>query len=128
MANIVFKTDEVERNLGNFERQIRGTTNKAINKAADEILRLSQAEVPHDTGALQNSGHVEPVDSETVAVGYNKEYAAFQHEGRRRDGSHVVLHYQKGRKGKYLEDPIKNNLQKLRDIIGSTLQISVGLE
>lgn len=125
---IIFKTNEVDQELNFLERQIAGTTPRALNKAADEVLRLSQKEVPHDTGMLQNSGAVEPIDENTVAVGYNKEYAAYQHEGRRADGSRPIMKYGKGRKGKYLEDPIKNNLATLQNIIGSTLQIGVGLE
>jgi len=75
---------------------------QAIKDIATEILRLSQFEVPHDTGALQNSGHVEDNGAEQV-VGYNKVYAARLHEN-------PQYHFQKGRKGKYLEDPIKNNV------------------
>jgi hypothetical protein len=75
---------------------------KAVNEIADEVLRLSQREVPHDKGLLQNSGHVEPQEDEAI-VGYNKVYAARLHE-------HPEYRFQKGRKGKYLEDPIKHNL------------------
>lgn len=125
---IVFKTEDFDRQIGALEKQVVGTTPKSINNAADEVLRLSQKEVPHDKGLLQNSGVVEPIDDNTVAVGYNKEYAAYQHEGRRADGSRVIMKHQKGRKGKYLEDPIKNNLETLQNIIGNTLKISVGVE
>lgn len=78
---------------------------KANNNVADEILRLSQFEVPHDTGLLQNSGHTES-EGDGAIVGYNKVYAARMHE-------HPEYHFQKGRKGKYLEDPIKNNMSHL---------------
>lgn len=72
-----------------------------------ELLRLSQKEVPHDVGTLQNSGHIEPgflegVDDEVI-VGYNTVYAARLHEN-------PQYHFKNGRKGKYLEDPLKTNL------------------
>lgn len=70
-----------------------------------EIMRLSQGQVPHDKGTLQNSGNVEPV-GEDVVIGYHTPYAARLHE-------HPEYHFQKGRKGKYLEDPIKDNMEKL---------------
>lgn len=70
-----------------------------------EIMRLSQMEVPHDKGTLQNSGTVDEV-GEDVVVGYHTPYAARLHE-------HPEYRYQKGRKGKYLEDPIKRNEQIL---------------
>ncbi len=67
----------------------------------NEIMRLSQAEVPHDKGSLQNSGAVEEIGDDIV-VGYHEPYAARLHE-------HPEYRFQKGRKGKYLEDPIKRN-------------------
>ena len=75
---------------------------RGVNDVASEILRLGEREVPHDIGLLQNSGHVEPAKNDEVIVGYNKVYAARLHE-------HPEYRFQKGRKGKYLEDPIKNN-------------------
>ncbi len=67
----------------------------------NEIMRLSQAEVPHDKGSLQNSGTVEE-SGDDVIVGYHTPYAARLHE-------HPEYRFQKGRKGKYLEDPINRN-------------------
>lgn len=75
---------------------------KAVRNIASEILRLSQFEVPHNIGTLQNSGFIKDGFEESI-VGYNTEYAARLHE-------HPEYRFQKGRKGKYLEDPIKNNM------------------
>lgn len=75
---------------------------QALQMMAEEALRLSQREVPHDTGQLQNSGHVE-MQGNGAVVGYNKVYAAHLHEN-------PQFRFKGGRKGKYLEDPIKNNL------------------
>lgn len=70
-----------------------------------EIMRLSQMEVPHDKGTLQNSGNVEQIGDDVV-VGYHMPYAARLHE-------HPEYKFQKGRKGKYLEDPIVRNTSVL---------------
>lgn len=78
-----------------------------------EVLRLGEKEVPHDKGPLQTSGTVEP-SKDDVVVGYNKEYAARLHE-------HPEYKFQKGRKAKYLEDPIINNIKLLREVIGKAL-------
>lgn len=86
----------------------------AQGEAADELLRLSQAEVPHDVGTLQNSGHTEE-DGDDILVGYGgaaAPYAARLHE-------HPEYRFQKGRKGKFLEDPLIKNLKVLRDHIES---------
>lgn len=66
-----------------------------------EVLRLSMFEVPHDKGSLQNSGAVDLFGGDVV-VGFHMPYAARLHE-------HPEYHFQKGRKGKYLEDPIRRN-------------------
>jgi len=82
----------------------------ALKKIANEVLRLSTMEVPHDTGALETSGHTESGSSEFERlVGYNKVYAARLHEN-------PQYSFQGGRKGKYLEDPIKHNLKAFREI------------
>lgn len=70
-----------------------------------EIMRLSQMEVPHDKGTLQNSGTVEVIDG-AIVVGYHTPYAARLHE-------HPEYKFKKGRKGKYLSDPIVRNLAVL---------------
>jgi len=70
-----------------------------------EIMRLSQKEVPHDKGTLQNSGAVEEISGDVV-VGYHTPYAARLHE-------HPEYRFKKGRKAKFLTDPIERNAAAL---------------
>lgn len=79
-----------------------------------EVLRLSSFEVPHDQGLLQSSASVEP-EEEGAIVGYNKVYAARLHE-------HPEYRFQKGRKGKFLEDPIKNNMKALGGVFTQNMK------
>jgi hypothetical protein len=88
---------------------------QGINDVASEVLRLGTFEVPHDKGILQGSGHVEPSTESQVIVGYNTVYAARLHE-------HPEYRFQKGRKGKYLEDPIKNNLSLFKNYIADAIK------
>jgi hypothetical protein len=97
--------NQVMMNLSRLEEAIDKGVPKQVLDIAFETLRLSQAEVPHDEGTLQNSGTVEEVRGEVV-VGYHTKYAARLHE-------HPEYRFQKGRKGKYLEDPIIRNEQAL---------------
>lgn len=85
----------------------------ALRKVGNEVLRLSEIEVPFKTGHLQNTGSVHEGDDEVI-VGYNTQYAAYVHEGKRADGTHVIKNYSNGRKGHYLRDPIQHNLQVFR--------------
>lgn len=87
---------------------------KALEDTANEVLRLTQFEVPHDEGTLQNSGVVEEINSDIV-LGYHTPYAARLHE-------HPEYHFQKGRKGKYIEDPINRNKTALNIKFGRSLQ------
>lgn len=92
---------QVMTNLAALQMTIDNSIPKQLFDVALEGLRLSQLEVPHDEGTLQNSGTVEEVNGEVV-LGYHMKYAARLHE-------HPEYRFQKGRKGKYLEDPLQRN-------------------
>jgi len=93
-------------NLKGLQQSLDGGVDKAAMDVGFEVLRLSQLEVPHDEGTLQNSGTVEEVSGDVI-IGYHSKYAARLHE-------HPEYRFQKGRKGKYLEDPVQNNLDVFR--------------
>lgn len=112
---IEWKDDNLQVVYSKIGGGIDGISMQAAKDMADTLLILSRYEVPHDEGTLQSSGHTEP-DVDGWLTVYNTVYAAFQHEGRRKDGSHIIRHYQKGRKGKYLEDPLKQNTTKWQEI------------
>lgn len=80
----------------------------------DTLLNLSNKEVPHDEGILASTGVVTPV-GEDVEVGYHTAYAARLHE-------HPEYRFQKGRKGKYLEDPLKMNLPKWLEVYAKEME------
>ena len=113
-VSITVDAKEVSRKLGELAMKSKDAALKASGSVADEILRLSQSEVPHDVGLLQSSGHVEP-ETDGHIVGYNKVYAARLHE-------HPEYNFQKGRKGKYLEDPIKENMQIFLEFVGNEME------
>lgn len=96
-------------------KKLEGAMQKTIKQQAaqavgDELLRLSQFEVPLEIGTLANTG-VSEQDGDEQIVGYNTPYAAKLHEN-------PQFNFQNGRKGKYLEQPIKENLSALNQIFG----------
>lgn len=103
MADITFDAKDLEKGLERAQEKMKEVAKRALSIVTDEVMRLSTREVPHDTGALQNTLGREPEGEDGYIVGYNKVYAARLHE-------HPEYHFQKGRKGKYLSDPIQNNL------------------
>ncbi len=72
---------------------------KGVRDVAQALLDESKKQVPLDTGALQRSG---AVDSEglTATISYDTPYAVRWHEN---DAC-----FQRGRKKKYLEDPVND--------------------
>lgn len=110
---IDFDTSELEAGLSRLEKTMDSAQRRAVKDVATEILRLSQFEVPHDIGTLQTSGHVEDEGDDSI-VGYNTVYASRLHE-------HPEYRFQKGRKGKYLENPIKMNLAVFRSHFESAI-------
>jgi hypothetical protein len=125
MNNVEFDASDFEAHVLIFQDKIKARILKGVNDVATEIMRLSQMEVPIDVGSLQNSGVVidaTDLEAPEATVGYNKVYAAYQHEGHRQDGSYQVTHYTNPRsKSKYLEDPIRVNLAHFLDVIAGGL-------
>ena len=97
---IVVEVDGVWENDG-LGDVVRTTLENALGEIAEELKIASQAEVPVDTGALQESAFVEKIENWegnlVLVVGYAMEYAVEQHET-------LFYHHPQG-KAKYLEDP-----------------------
>lgn len=83
-------------------KRLPSAQTQAVHDIASDILRRSGSTVPHDKGLLQNSGNVVDEPEQSI-VGYNKTYASRLHE-------HPEYSFQKGRRGKWLELTIKENL------------------
>lgn len=104
MFSVTIDTSEFMGVLDKILAKVDSIDMKSLEKMGDELLRVSNHEVPHDEGILSGSGSVDPdAGNGEVVVGYHTPYAARLHE-------HPEYRFQKGRKGKYLEDPLKKNL------------------
>jgi hypothetical protein len=89
-----------------FVRANEDAVDRALNRMAIDIERLSKEQVPHNKGPLKSSGSHRRYDRLIYHVFYRKEYALYQHEGG--DGKRVVRNYSKpGKKKHYLIDPAK---------------------
>lgn len=88
-------------------------TEKGIWSALDHLAAVSKEQVPLDTGMLKASCVVSVSDDgKQGAVSYDTPYAVVQHEN-------TWYNHQRGRKGKYLEDPANDNqvLDEMRQLI-----------
>ena len=130
MAQIIWNTADFFTRMGNIETKSTNAAKMAVEAVAEDVLTKSQNEVPLDQGELMRSGQTEhfPNYSQVSYGGMSVDYAIYQHEGQRRDGSHVVRnHTVKGRKTKFLEDPIKNNLPFYQKRFGQVFSMGITL-
>lgn len=123
-STITFKgIEKVVANLSLSSNKVRNAIKFALENAGGDLLKESVKIVPHDKGTLQDSGKVAPVekisaDQMQVSVGYNTPYAARMHE-------HPEYKFQQGRRGKYLEDPLKQNVNKYKNGIVKEVKASL---
>jgi len=103
--NIKFKgIEQLVTNFGIAGGRVERAVKFALEEAGGDLLKESVKIVPHDVGTLEGSGKVSKVQGSgnlmEIGVGYNTPYAARLHE-------HPEYRFQKGRRGKYLETPLK---------------------
>lgn len=110
-----FDTSDFDNKSASFLKKLEEQSKKGVEQIGDEVMRLSALEVPLDEGGLLESGSVQPQGDGTVIVGYNKVYAARLHEN-------PQYKFQNGRKGKYLEDPIRLNLDVFRNFFKEAIR------
>ena len=88
---------------------------RALGSMAMDIERLSKAQVPHDTGALQTSGRAKRVGFLKHKVEFIKRYAL------RWEFETPPRGFKKGRKSRYLRDPAKLIVSKGKEKIKSLI-------
>lgn len=87
----------VDNRIRFFNQMNEAGMELALARMRQDIFILSQFKVPKKDGTLQNSGQQKKVGRLHHQVSYGEngaeDYAAYQHRGRRMDGSHVVKNY-----------------------------------
>lgn len=86
---------------------------KATNEALNDLVHRAQDVTPVEEGTLKASIHTDgaEVSGDTVSGtvqtgGESSAYAAYQHEGMRADGSHVIVNRPGGGQSKFIEAPL----------------------
>lgn len=84
------------------QREVKEAKKRGLFKACDHLAAESKKQVPLDQATLKLSCKVSVSDDgNTGCVSYDTPYAIRQHE-------ELSYHHQRGRKAKYLEDPIND--------------------
>lgn len=108
----------ISQNLAEFQAKVTAGTERGLFVAAEHLLNESNARVPHDTGALQNSGTAKQEGLE-AAVGYDTPYAVEQHE--------VFYNHGNGREAKFLENAMNAERDQILALIKAAIQAETGI-
>ena len=110
--NVKWDTKEVEKNIFKLKVRMREKAKEAAYVGASVIGNESEKQCPYDTGYLKDSYDMVPMkfsmlgDNYGYTIGYGIRhrvpYARRLHE-------HPEYKFQRGKKGKFLEDPLKMN-------------------
>lgn len=85
-----------------IQRQVQSGGKRGTFAMLDHIASVSKDQVPLDMGPLKNSCVVDVAeDGLSGTISYDTPYVVVQHENRH-------FRHQRGRKAKYLEDPIND--------------------
>lgn len=104
-------------NKRNINRAIR----KALAKIGIEVRRKVMPKTPRDKGGLINSWKVESEDL-SIEMGFDIVYAMYQHQGRREDGSHIIVNRPAGGETYFLKNAMDENYKTIMDIFTETLK------
>ncbi len=106
----VFGIEQTIENIEQKKMEIEMRLPDLVYQAGQHLRSESVKEVPVDTGRLRASATVSPVKREGgrfyVEVGYGTDYAIYVHE-------RTELRHRVG-KAKFLEDPLKRNINLYR--------------
>jgi len=98
------------------KRIARAAAMKALHSGAEAVLSEAINETPILTGTLRRSGTVIDAPGEgAVYVSFSTPYAVKQHED-------LTLNHPRGGKAKYLEDPLKRNINKVKRLVELKVQ------
>lgn len=124
--------------FSDFDKEFKKLDKKMLTTYEDEALFNAATSLKFDadnidpttpigkTGDLRGSVAFEGKtkgQKKTINVVWKMPYAAYQHEGKREDGTHVVMNYtQSGSGSKYASKKLETRGKIYRDIMGMTIK------
>lgn len=97
---------------------LRSALERGLGVAAEHVLTVSNARVPHEEGTLERSGATSQ-DGYTVAISYDTPYAVRQHED-------LSYRHDDGRQAKYLESALNDEARTVGDIVAQAVRDAIG--
>ncbi|MBN0040245.1 hypothetical protein JN535_08720 [Cellulosimicrobium cellulans] len=109
-------TVQIEWFGGQAKQARKASTARGLGQAAEFVLGEARKEVPIEEAVLSRSGAASvDAEMETAAVSFDTAYAVIQHE-------RLDFRHDRGRKAKYLEDPVTNTREKQAQIIARAIE------
>lgn len=105
-----------------IKNTVTAACQKGVWSALDHLAAVSKEQVPLDHGPLKNSCYVGVSgDGTEGVVSYDTPYAVVQHEN-------MKYHHQRGRKAKYLEDPVndKGVQEEMKNLLARAFSEQMG--
>lgn len=105
------------------EGTLRGSGSAFVN---NKLVAVNPPQGGNPTPATEDNEPV-PADMFVGVVGFNTPYAAYQHEGERKDGTHKVQNYtDSGAGAKFLEKKLVEEFDEYQAIVGRDIQEVIG--
>ncbi|MDZ4786726.1 MAG: hypothetical protein SGJ02_11695 [bacterium] len=105
--------EKVFAKLEALERKVVDVAyDKALRELGAKIGELSADKVPVEEGILKSTFTVQKIAGGWVC-GYNTEYAMYQHQGMRKDGTHIINDRPGGGESFFLSGPVEANQTQL---------------
>ena len=123
MIEIQFK--EVKRGLDKIDTKIMTNIEYAILVVLHKLKKNTDdkdPKTPHKTGDLKGSAQYN-VKKKVGVLRYTEPYALYQHEGMRKDGTHVIKNYTGGGdRRKFLEKEVIRNYNNYIEGFGKIIK------
>jgi hypothetical protein len=103
---------KTKANFGKIQKQIQINSKNALKLVGEKIGNLASNKVPILNGILKSSFTVIEQNNKILA-GYNTEYASYQHQGIRADGSFVIRNRPGGGETYFLTNTVNENRKNL---------------
>jgi len=111
------------------ESTLRGSASVFVQ---NKLIQESVGAIKGSKPGQHATDHSEPLkkDEMVAVIGFNSPYAAYQHEGRRQDGSHVVKQYSDAEGSqpgpKFLETPLSDNREQYMGRVAHEIKKTLG--
>jgi hypothetical protein len=116
--------DKVDAILAAFPQTTAKQLGGVLYREMERVMGVAKTRVPHETGVLEGTGHVQlPVyeyGDVSVTAGFNTPYALKQHED-------ATLHHKEGRTAFYLSGPFDEAAPTMDERMAADLGARLGL-